>query len=121
MQALLEPIWAKVIAYYLMIGWATQLPGGLFRRYPALWLVRRALKRHGPQALLGIPLIWIPFTILLWPVPFLRAGVSRAAAMAGLIGLVGATLLVFWASSWWGAALVVALAGLIPTLSLRPR
>lgn len=36
--------WAKLVTCYLMIGLATQLPGGLFRRYPAWWLIRQATR-----------------------------------------------------------------------------
>lgn len=120
-QVIFESTSAKIVIYYLMIGWATQLPGGLFRRYPAWWLVRQSYELQSPRALLGIPVIWIPFTILLWPVPFLRAGIKLIPVAAGVLGLVAALVLIYWTSTVWGALVVVAVAGLVPTYFLRPR
>lgn len=120
-QVIFESTWAKIVTCYLMIGLATQLPGGLFRRYPAWWPIRQSYELHGPRALLGIPVIWIPFTILLWPVPFLRAGFKLVPVAAGVFGLVAAMVLIYWTSTVWGALVVVAVAGLVPTYLLRPR
>jgi hypothetical protein len=120
-ETLFASTWVKVLTCYLMVGWATQLPGGLFRRYPAAWLIKRNYELHGPQALLQIPFIWIPFTILLWPVPFIRAGIKPAPAAAAMLGFIAGLVLVYWSPTIWSSLFVVVVAGLVPTLIFRPR
>jgi hypothetical protein len=60
LELLSTPIWLKFSIAYLLIGWCTQLPGGLVRRYLPLSIVVDSYKRHGAPALLNTPFVWIP-------------------------------------------------------------
>ncbi len=115
------PIWLKMLIFYLLIGWCTQLPGGLFRCYPRRWVVLDNFERHGARALLDTPFAWIPFTILLWPVPFLRAGLNVVALALIVVGVLSSVAIVGYVTTVLGAVLVVLLAGLVSVYLARPR
>ena len=83
------PMWLKALVMYFLIGWCTQLPGAIFyRRYLPLRLVLDGYERHGARVFLETPIGWILFAILLWPAPFVRAGLNLIAVALALIGLV---------------------------------
>lgn len=116
-----ESGWSRILVCYLMIGLATQLPGGLTRQYLVWRVVRRNYELHGPRALLDTPFVWIPFTIVLWPVPFIRAGFRPAPLAAAGFGFLAALALLYWSSTAWAAVLIVLVAGLVPVYALRSR
>jgi len=111
----------KLLIYYLMIGWCTQLPGGLFRRYLPLWMLRENYDSHGTRALLDTPFVWIPFTILLWPIPFLRVGANRSALVLVVVGVLSSAALISYITTLSGALVVVILAGLGSVYLVKPR
>ena len=90
------PMWLKALVTYLLIGWCTQLPGAIFyRRYLPLRLVFDGYERHGARVFLETPIGWGFFTVLLWPVPFVRAGLNLIAVALAFIGLVCSLALTF--------------------------
>ena len=109
------------LTLYLMIGWCTQLPGGLFRRYQPAWMFLDNYERHGARAFLELPFIWIPFTILLWPIPFLRMGVNLPVLVSSGVGVLSYAVLINYVNTLFGASIVVVLAGCVSTYLVRPR
>lgn len=115
-------MWVKAFITYLFIGWCTQLPGGIFYRcYLPLRLLGEGYKRHGIRIVLKTPVGWIPFTILLWPVPFLRAGLNLIAVELVMVGILSSVVLIGYVTSLLGAVLVVIIAGLVSIYLARPR
>jgi len=121
LELLSTPNWLKILITYLLIGWCTQLPGGLFRRYRPFRIVLDNYERHGARALLDIPFIWIPFTILLWPVPFLRVGLNWVALVLVTVGVVSSVVIIGYVTSVLGVILVVVLVGVFSVFLARPR
>ncbi len=115
-------IWVKALITYVLIGWCTQLPGAIFyRRYLPLRLLGEGYERHGIRILLETPVGWIPFAILLWPVPFLRAGLNLVAIELVIVGILSSVALIGYVTSLLGAVLVVILAGLVSMFLAKPR
>jgi len=107
-------MWVKALITYLLIGWCTQLPGAIFyRRYLPLRLLREGYERHGICIFLETPVGWIPFTILLWPVSFLRAGLNLVAVALVVAGVLSSVALIGYVTTVLGAVLVIMLAGLV--------
>jgi hypothetical protein len=115
------PLWVKFIVVYFLIGWCTQLPGGLFRPYKHRWAVSRNYALYGSRALLDTPFVWIPFTILLWPVSFLRAGLNLVALGLILLGVLAAAGLIRYVTTIAAAGGVVLVSGLVSLYLARPR
>jgi hypothetical protein len=70
---------------------------------------------------LDTPYVWIPFTILLWPVPFLRAGLNLVALGLIVLGVLAAAGLIWYVTTIAGAGGVVLLSGLVSLFLARPR
>jgi hypothetical protein len=115
------PLWLRFAIVYLLIGWCTQLPGGLFRTYKRWWAVSRNFELYGSRALLDTPFVWIPFSILLWPIPFLRAGLNRAVLALVAVGIISSVVLIGYVTTVLGAVLVVIVAGLVSVYLVGPR
>ena len=116
------PMWAKVLVAYLLVGWCTQLPGALFyRRYVPRHLIREGYERRGARILLETPIGWLLFTVLLWPVPFVRAGLNVVALALILVGVVCSVALITYVTTLLQALVAVAIATSVSLLLARPR
>jgi hypothetical protein len=111
---------SKVITNYLLIGIVTQLPGGLFRRYKYMWNVKQNFELYGIRALLDLPFIWIPFSILMWPIPFLRRGFKFVHLFLMFWGLFSAFILTHFIHSILLAIGLIIVTILLPIFLLNP-
>jgi len=112
-------LWQKLLLGYVVVGYCTQLPGVAFGHF--LFLPHfRHLQQSDPlsKALAGIA--WLVFTTILWPTPFLRAGLNMLAIELIVLGIIGSVLLVTVADSTpW--ILAVLAASTILSLALARR
>jgi hypothetical protein len=113
--------WWHLVLIYLLIGFCTQLPGDiLYRRYLPPRLIREGYERHGARIFLETPIVWIPFTILFWPIPFLRVGLNYIAVELLAVGILSAYIVIKLASTLWADALTIIIAGAISVFLARP-
>jgi hypothetical protein len=112
--------WWHLVLIYLLIGFCTQLPGDiLYRRYLPPRLIREGYERHGARIFLETPIVWIPFTILFWPIPFLRVGLNYIAVELLAVGILSAYIVIKLASTLWADALTIIIAGAISVFLAR--
>ena len=113
--------WWHLVLTYLLIGFCTQLSGDiLYRRYLPPRLIREGYKRHGARFFLETPIVWIPFTILFWPIPFLRVGLNYIAVELLAVGILSAYIVIKLASTLWADALTIIIVGVISVFLARP-
>jgi hypothetical protein len=89
----------KLLLSYLLVGYATQCPAVYLGYF--LYIDRfRHLKKSSffVKSLAG--LYWLCFTSILWPIPFLRAGLNWFAIELILVGIIGAILILAFATTF---------------------
>lgn len=101
------PLWQKVIIGYLVVGYSTQLPGVAFGHFVYLGHFRH-LQPRGVFHKFVAAIAWLALTTVLWPTPFLRAGLNMLAIELIVVGLIGSVLLVTIADTLPWIAVVVA-------------
>ena len=113
--------WWHLVITYLLIGFCTQMPGGiLYRRYLPPRLIREGYERHGSRIFLETPIVWVPFTILFWPIPFLRVGLNYIAVELVAVGILSGYIVIKLAPTLWADALIVIIAAVLPVFLARP-
>ncbi len=86
-------MWQKLVLGYILVGYCTQLPGVAFGHFMFLPHFRH-LQQSGPFTKFVAGILWLVFTTMLWPIPFLRAGLNILAIELIVLGLIGTVLLV---------------------------
>jgi hypothetical protein len=100
-------------------GYSTQLPGVAFGHFLYLGHFRH-LQQSGFLAKFIAGVAWLAFTTVLWPTPFLRAGLNMLAIELIVAGLLGSVLLVTVADTLpWIAAVAVGVTVLSLALAQR--
>lgn len=112
-------LWQKLLIGYLVVGYSTQLPGVAFGNF--LYLEHfRHLQESGIFAKFVAGIAWLALTTMIWPTPFLRAGLNMLAIELIVSGLIGSILLVTIADTLpWIAATVVGVTMLSLALAQR--
>ncbi len=112
-------IWQKVLIGYSVVGYSTQLPGVAFGHFLYLGHFRH-LQQAGFFAKLIAGIAWLAFTTVLWPTPFLRAGLNMLAIELIVVGLIGSVLVVTIADTLpWIATVLAAVTVLSLALAQR--
>jgi len=114
------PLWLKAAVSYLLVGFCTQLPGVLYGHF---LMMRRfqILQRSSVMTKTLAGLGWLIYTTLLWPTPFLRAGINLIALQLMLLGVISSLVLVNFGSSLGKALGIVVIAGILAMVLARPR
>jgi hypothetical protein len=91
------PLWLRIFVLYLVVGYCVQLPGVVFGHFLNLTQFQQYRNSNILVKILA-GIFWLVFTILFWPIPFLRVGFNILAIELIVTGLL-ASFIMFYAGT----------------------
>lgn len=111
---------SNLLLIYLMIGVCTQLPGVIFGYFLNINYFRK-FKKANLFTRLFAGIFWLVFTIIAWPIPFIRVGINKIAFMLMSIGFISSLIILEVTTTLLSDSIIFLIATSISLIIARPK